>query len=158
MSLTEARLTSLGRELLKIRNEIAVLRDEVRTAAIAIQTPASHERELLRSTSVIKAKLTVLRPRLEEIAAQIPDLSRRTHRGGSTSAHGHLGNIRGNLPLVERALGELETELHAVQTAVLGVMNDPQRTPSLPTGELSEIVEMGLELVTKLIERFKSRR
>ncbi len=92
------------------------------------------------------------------MAAQLPQLSAQTHRSGSTSSHGHLGNLRGTLPLVERELTELQEELKTVHGQVQGVMNDPRRTSTIPSGGLQEAIELGIELITMVLERVKRPR
>jgi hypothetical protein len=101
------------------------------------------------------AKLAALQERLEGIAAQIPQLSRATHRSGSTSQHGHLGNIRGTLPIVEKELQECQSELATAHAEVLGIMNDPTRTSTEPTGGLAELLELGADVLAKIIARWK---
>lgn len=158
MSLIDARLSSLIHELSRLRAEISFFRDSVRTIGIAIQSPVMDDRELLRRTAIARARLDALRPRLENIAGQIPQLSRATHRRGSTSSFGHLGNLRGNLPVVERELEMLEGELESVQAKVLEVMNDPLRTSSTPTGSVIELLDLAFTLTRMVLEHFRRSR
>lgn len=158
MSLVDARLASLVKDLLRLRTDISVFRDRIRTAGIAIRMPGIDDRELLRSTSAVKAELGMLRLRLERIASQIPELSRHAHRRRSTSAFGHLGNIRGTLPLVEKELAALEIELRSVHESVVDVMNDPRRTSSVPSGGLAELLDVVIELTARILERIRSTR
>ncbi len=158
MTLTDARLVSLNHELLRIRAQIGDVRNVIRTVSIGVNTPGIHDRALLQMTSQLHPKLALLGPRLKEISAQVPELSTRTHRSGNTSTQGALGNLRGMLPLVERDLSELQRELKTVHGQVLTLMNDPKRTPTVPSGGLGDVIDMTLELITLVLQRIKQSR
>jgi hypothetical protein len=158
MTLTDARLFSLNNELLRIRGQIGDIRSTLKTVAIGVNVQGIHDRELLRMTSQLHPKLAALGPRLKEISAQVPELSTKTHRAGNTSTHGALGNLRGTLPLVERDLAELHRELRIVHGQVEALMNDPKRTPTVPSGGLFEMIDTTLELITLVIQRIKQSR
>jgi hypothetical protein len=148
-----------------MRQQIAGIRSELRTYSIALGTPAGHEREILVQTAKLHPKLTAFGPRLKEIAAQVPELSTKTHRSGNTSTFGHLGNLRGTLPLVERDLAELHRELRTVHGQVDAVMKDPKRTSSPVSGPdaatvvlLTQAMDTTLEIVTWVIDWLKKKR
>jgi hypothetical protein len=158
MTLTDARLASLNQELLRVRTQIGDIRSVLRTCSIGVNVPGVQDRELLRMTSQLHPKLAALGPRLKEISAQVPELSTKTHRVGSPSTHGALGNLRGTLPLVERDLAELQRELKTVHGQVQAVMNDPRRTSTVPSGGLGDVIDMTLELITLVLQRIKQSR
>jgi hypothetical protein len=158
MTLTDARLSGLNNDLLRIRGEIGQIRAILRTTSIGVGVPGIHDRELLRTTSQLHPKLSAFGPRLKEISAQVPELSTQTHRSGNTSTFGALGNLRGTLPLVEKDLADLHRELKTVHGQVQAVMNDPKRTATPASGGIQEMIDMTLEIVTLAIERFKRSR
>jgi hypothetical protein len=165
MTLTDVRLSGLNNDLLTMRRQIADIRNQLRTYSIALGTPAGHEREILLETAKLHPKLKAFGPRLKEIASQVPELSTKTHRSGNTSTFGHLGNLRGTLPLVERDLTELQRELKTVHGQVDAVMKDPRRTASPAAGAdagavvlLTQALDTTLEIVTWAVEWFKKKR
>jgi hypothetical protein len=158
MTLTDARLAGLNQSLLRMRGEIGQIRAILRTTSIGVGVPGVHDRELLRTTSQLHPRLTAFGPRLREISAQLPELSTQTHRSGNTSTFGALGNLRGNLPLVEKDLADLHRELKTVHGQVQAVMNDPKRTSTEASGGIQEMIDTTLELITMTIERFKRSR
>jgi hypothetical protein len=155
MSLTEARLNGLAADLNRVRQDVAAIRDIVRTCMIGVRIPAIHERELLRMTRELHPHVGMLRLRLGAIAGDIPQLSRRAHRGASSSAHGHLGNIRGTLPIVERELEQCARELRAVSGEIADIFNSPTRTASEFTGAPFELLDLALELVTAALIKWR---
>ena len=155
MTPTELQLRQIEYDLRLVRSQVASFRDAVRTCVIGIKMPVVDERALLRTTAELHPKLASLRLRLDAMSAQIPQLSRRTHRTGSTSAFGLLGNARGMLPIVERELQQCHTELRAAHAEIKSVLDSPTRSSSEPTGGLMELFDLALDLIAKALQRWK---
>jgi hypothetical protein len=157
MSLLDARLVAIHGDIHRARIEVLAFRDILKTCMIGVRIPAAHEHALLRMTAELHPKLHSMRLRLEGLRSEVPELSRHTPRGDSASAHGHLGNIRGNLRLLQQELAQCERELREASAEVSARLNDPLRTPSLPSGNPIEILDLALALITMVLHKWKQR-
>lgn len=157
----DVQLMQLDRQLGAVSRQAEICRDEVRTYRLALTMgPAADDRAIRTRSTHLKMRLEMLRPQLERYEQMTRTLSRRTHRSGraGTSAHGRLGNVRGqSLPEAQKKVDALEEELNELRAELDRRFGDPTRVPT-PVDGVLDVLNAVIEMMALLLKARKEER